>query len=63
MARRKKAGAVASPGRNTRSLKLLAKKIGQGNRFQDLPNCALAVLTHESFAAPASASHFSIATL
>ena len=30
---------------------------------QDLANCALAALTHESFAAPASASHFSIATL
>ena len=62
---KKMTGAVANPGRNTRPLKLLAKRIGQGDlkRFQDLPNCALALLTHASFAAPARASHFSIATL
>ena len=33
------------------------------HRSQDLPYSTFAVLTHESFAGPANASHFSIATL
>jgi hypothetical protein len=33
------------------------------HRSYDLPYCTLAPLTHESLAVPASASHFSIATL
>ena len=32
-------------------------------RSQDLPYCTFALLTHASFPAPVSASHFSIATL
>lgn len=52
-------------GRNIRSLKLLAKEIGGGElkAIYDLPNWAFAAETHESLAGPASASHFSIATL
>ena len=36
---------------------------GDLHRSQDLPYCTFALPTHESFAGPASASHFSIATL
>ena len=54
-----------NPGRNSRSLTLAAKESGEGNlhRSQDLPYCTFALLTHVFFAGPASASHFSIATL
>ena len=54
-----------NPGRNTRFLTPPATEGGGGDlpRPQDLPNCTFALLTHASLAAPASASHFSIATL
>jgi hypothetical protein len=55
---------VKSPGRFVRSVTLPKESSGERlHRSYDLPYCALAPLTHESLAVPASASHFSIATL
>ena len=54
-----------NPGRNTRFPYAVSKESRGGDpyRSQDLPYCTFALLTHASFAGPASASHFSIATL
>ena len=58
------------PGKDNRTARIRflappATESGDGDllRSQDLPYCDFALLTHASFAGPASASHFSIATL
>ena len=55
----------SSFGRVFRSLTPVVNASGAGDsrQTQDLPYCTFALPMHASFVAPASASHFSIATL